>query len=378
MQTPSPVATNTATLPVPPKSPLIKALNLTRNCLPIETNMPVELRPEGKAIIWKDESFDSSNFWDFKTGAREIIPGVENIHYIAGNSVSPNHKLLVPRNVQNNELLIIDANATTLQKITPGIQFTGVLQWLTDQTLALWDNRSDLYLYSLKDGLQGKIFENYQDLPDDSDEYTVYEVNLDPTASRLVYQALHSFNLLDVKSRKIMAEIPAKSTVFSDMVWSNDGNYLYMLVTPSNVQNLKGNPGSKLLKLDRNGALIEWIGLDLQSKSSLYFSGISLSPDQNHVSFWLNSSFGKPGDMKWELVVIDLLSQTVKDYCIPQVENDFQMRSPWWSPDGKQLIVETNTELDKKDMALLDISTEKAYLIAKGAIPVGWMAPADK
>ena len=126
--------------------------------------------------------------------------------------------------------------------------------------------------------------------------------------------------------------------------------------------------------MDRNGNPIEWLGIKREPNPNqlLFVSGISVSPDQHYISFWFAPDTKKE-TFDWSLVVIDLISNSAKDLCILQKSKEMNLDSPLWSPDGTQLLVNSFLQEDQKDMVLVDVKTEKAYLVTRNASPVDWM-----
>jgi hypothetical protein len=249
----------------------------------------------------------------------------------------------------------------------------GVLRWVNNQTFLIWDS-NDVYLVDKDQGVQGKVLSDYQNnLPNFSSRDSRGLFEFDPTLKRMVYHVLNAFNLYDVESGKVIQSIPAVVPRFTDMVWTADGNYFYMLVESENTK-VPGNPAEKMLVMNRNGIPIEWLGIKREQNPNqlLFISNVSVSPDQHHVSFWLAPDEGS-FTHNWSLIIIDMLSKTAKDYCIKQPMNGYEINPARWSPDGTQLLVESGPQEEHRDTVLVDVTTEKAYLVARDAIPVDWM-----
>jgi hypothetical protein len=364
-----------ATLAPAPKSPVIETLAIKQQCLSIEAELPESVRPHGKAIIWDSFKGGNSYFWNFATKQREDIPGIEKGYSVPFRKVSPDNRWLAYTNQSGNKLSILGVNDQQSRDIPVDLSHPfSILYWSSNQTFLIWDYH-DVYLVDKDKGIQGKVLGDYQNnIPDFSSRDSRGLLEFDPTLKRLVYHVLNAFNLYDVEIGKVIQTIPAMiPATYTDMEWTADGNYFYMQVD-SNKTKVPGNPGDKLLIMNRNGIPIEWLGIkwDQNPKLPLFISGVSVSPDQHYLSFWMAPYEGS-FTYKWSLVVVDLFSKTAKDYCIEQISDALENRPPRWSPDGTQLLMESGPQEEHRDMVLVDVTTEKAYLVTKDAIPVDWM-----
>ena len=103
-------------------------------------------------------------------------------------------------------------------------------------------------------------------------------------------------------------------------------------------------------------------------------AGLSWSPDARYLAFWILYP-DSPG-LNWELVVYDTTAQKATDYCITNAGGSIRpLDAPIWSPDGRQLLVESRDAQGNNRVVILDLAQETAFLLSDNAYAAGWLAP---
>jgi hypothetical protein len=95
-----------------------------------------------------------------------------------------------------------------------------------------------------------------------------------------------------------------------------------------------------------------------------------LSPDSRSVAFWIWDSRNKTE----ELAVLDTSTGKIVNYCVEGDQTERHTSGiPIWSPDGRYLIIEQVVDINQNQVIVIDTIQEKAFVILKNQIPVGWM-----
>lgn len=196
-----------------------------------------------------------------------------------------------------------------------------------------------------------------------SDDYFsgIYrDVYFDPTLTKVIYFAKDDktqefyFSLWDIQSNKEVVRVPQVG--FGDYgfpaVWSLNSEQVIIRV-------LEGRNQYNLVSIHKNGQVDT-----IFPKNTGAFS---LSPDNNHLAFWLYDEDKK----NWSLSSINLKTKDVVDYCI---KSKYFPKTPIWSPDSRNLAIEIFSDNAKNTVVLLtDLEKKLAIQIAVDAKPVGWL-----
>ena len=78
--------------------------------------------------------------------------------------------------------------------------------------------------------------------------------------------------------------------------------------------------------------------------------------------------------MYGRLVVLDMATGDITDYCLPHGET---RTAPIWSPSGQQLVFEDYYRSQppvRSKVYLVDLTAQIAAVIADDVTPVGWLA----
>ena len=105
---------------------------------------------------------------------------------------------------------------------------------------------------------------------------------------------------------------------------------------------------------------------------ALTIDSLSWSPDGDKIAFWLHDRKANS-----TLMVTDHAIGNTVNYCILNVAAascPISFSAPFWSPDGKYLMIENRYATGKNKVLVVDPSNNSSFPIAENASPVGWMA----
>ena len=113
----------------------------------------------------------------------------------------------------------------------------------------------------------------------------------------------------------------------------------------------------------------------------VYIDDFSWSPDGRSIAFWFSSwqktnlSYDAVGNRY--LAILDTTTGLVTNTCI-NGENDASIGvrrypAPLWSPDSKQIVVQSQISEVSFQTVLIDIRQGRAFKIGEDLAPVGWM-----
>ncbi len=96
--------------------------------------------------------------------------------------------------------------------------------------------------------------------------------------------------------------------------------------------------------------------------------GFQWSPDGRYIAFWMDTRpvEGQMSRAPYRLFVLDIAKRLVTDYCV-------YGQSIVWSPDSRQIAVNSNSEGLGSQIILIDIVDEFAVQLGEGTL-VGWMS----
>jgi hypothetical protein len=160
--------------------------------------------------------------------------------------------------------------------------------------------------------------------------------------------------------------------------WSPDGNWLAVAGQLMSMNDVLANKNRlleqhyELFLISKNGQASQITNFSGAYQKAV-LSDLSWSPNGQYLSFWLQS---EPGDSSNHLIVFDLESWQMTDYCLYSSE---LIRPTIWSPDSHQLA--TNCHSEDCGMVILDIFSKRVFDFPKESVPdlsnlepIGWMA----
>jgi len=369
-------------------------------CLDVLSEMPKEATVTGTLVL--DSLYDPPLLLNIETGEMVIIPE-EDTETISFGGVTPDGQWLsydkitrdgpVPQGqVISWTLHVISAENKQLISIPWKDEWTGGSWWLNNVYLAIDSKAEPLNTVVFLDPFSGEqrlFYSNYPDIEnnaplrwgENSFNLTVYA----PDLSRVVYPSWSeehrkaSYVIWDLESDMATAELPFPDTWSYPPRWSPDGNRFIVGnpqrdYTPSKHRIDDPWPGDELYLISREGEVNQ-----LTTFSDIFDQYINIyhyiwSPDSRYIAFWLDinlltDAYTPDG----ELAVLDVYTNEVTVYCIRGNFASGPGEPPIWSPNSKQLLVESITEDGEDRVILIDIIGGYAVEVIRGYTPVGWM-----
>jgi hypothetical protein len=196
--------------------------------------------------------------------------------------------------------------------------------------------------------------------------------------TRVIYLSGQYLVLWDIQSQKELWRKPGGNfTVMPE--WSPDGSRFAMVIYEHNPQT--NFIHDELYMVDQDGRETQLTRLSdsYSSMPEIHIERLEWSPDGHYIALLLDVQDDVHEYKKWNLVVVDVATKQVTDYCISAKSN------PVWSPNGEQLVVTTPIDYGEYKMAvdsgkiphvrvvLIDVGGQFAVQLANDIIPVGWM-----
>jgi hypothetical protein len=105
--------------------------------------------------------------------------------------------------------------------------------------------------------------------------------------------------------------------------------------------------------------------------------GLSLSPDEKSIAFWLNMNYSfRDRNPQTELVILNLLTNKFTSLCIKG--GDYPL-TPVWSPQSDYLIASiSDYSSDKTTSYIVNLNNYDAYPLKENGYVYGWLNNSDK
>jgi hypothetical protein len=327
----------------------------------------------------------SGNLTDFS-----VSPDLKRIAYTDG-LLDANANWLV------NDLIIATADNQILQRI-PIEEDWGYIRWLDNDRLIIRQaddkvtdpvERSSTFLVlDLQTGEREILkpeFPGIYDLPPVPDWYGWGETAYNPSLDRVVYLKEDEDGRLyyvfwNLAENKEIAVFSVAEDIDAVPRWAPDGQHFAF--TPSLLLPSMQWPRYEFYDVTRDGRITQLTHL-ADSYSWVYIADFSWSPDEKLIAFWfsywLDKEIDRYGRTPQFLAVLDTKTGMITNYCIPGEINatigSRRIPPPLWSPNGQQIVVQSQTSQDSFDAILVDIPSGLAFFLEKDLEPVGWMTP---
>jgi len=378
-------------------------------CLDVEATMPPDVASNGILVLDSRVEDGSGRYKNFDTYFMNMVTRTttqvaeprQNLEEFA---VSPDRKWIAysdsrsDENVKTSERsLVIAADGNQEYKVLPWDDAWGSINWLDNQRLIIQketrDNPNDIVAiastFLVLDPFTGgqqtlqPDFPGIYDVPPlpiwDGWGETVY----DPTLTRVVYlqgdvSGPFYYVLWDTQNSKQVSDIQIIGELSAIPRWSPDGKQFTL--APSLFENGQSYPSYELYSIDRDGKTTRLTYLT-DYYPRVYIDDFSWSPDGRYIAFWFSSwqdttiSYEALGNRY--LAVLDTANGWVTNYCI-NGENDASIGlriypPPLWSPDSKQVVVQSQVSKNYFQTVLVDVKESRAFIIAEDLAPVGWI-----
>jgi hypothetical protein len=191
------------------------------------------------------------------------------------------------------------------------------------------------------------------------------------TLTRAVYVSGDHYILWDSSTN---ADIVTKLTYapYIEPKWSPDGNFVAMILEYGNLDTFIFQ--DKLVILDQKGDETNLTKFfeDYKENITIQIGSFRWSPDNRYIAFSLRTGVALDKDSPSTLIVADLITKEIYDYCFPI--NTYSSIN--WSPDSRKLIVEAHNpriSVEENRAILVDITSNWSAYIGDGFTPIGWM-----
>ena len=380
-QTAKPIPSLTASPPpaqLPTFPPTAKSTSIVKTqCLSVLPAAPQFNENEGAIVLNPNlgrEDNSTSFLLNLSTGAKTPLGGDRILDPV----VSPNQKFYAYHNYTKHQLMVFSADGR-LQRSLPFEKEWGGFRWLDNENLIInLPEEIDPGNFNLTFNtvipmtrLVVNPFTGHRqilkpDFPDIDHINNIDITTYDPQLTRVVYLAEIKGKgmgdiLFDISNQKRLAELP-NDAYSRAPVWAPDGSKVIITT------------GEWAIYIITRDGLFSRIP---QNPEDIEGNGYRWSPDGKKVAFWLVS--GTAESVKFSLAVLDVDSKEITDYCLSASEysiDDNLIAPPYWSSNGKHLVVETNIQQDNitRDVYWVDLQEGLAAKIAENLTPSGWLA----
>jgi dipeptidyl aminopeptidase/acylaminoacyl peptidase len=380
-------------------TPTVSVGSSLERCLSIDTNKSLDLNFHGYLIL--NGSVDANRGSEYKINleTNEIMEISKPGEGILDISISPDGKWIAYESyipsTKSDSLVIVDSLGKQVENIPWETEWLFLSSWLdTNSLLISMKNESSLETSTADQFRKFLVFNPF------TNEHIILEPDLPeifvapgftgligegfhPDLDHVVYlqgdrafiEPLH-YMLWDIKQKRSLAdfEVVLQPTAFP--TWSSDGSK-FALAASIKEDIYQTWPAYELYTVNRDGQITQLTQLN-NYYPWVYIENYSWSPNGKYIAFWFSWWSGEKPDGelsgKRYLAVVDAENNDLTYLCIQGRPGDNgRVESPVWSPDGKQLSVESLSSEGNSQVILIDLAQQIAAPIAEDMTPIGWM-----
>jgi hypothetical protein len=199
------------------------------------------------------------------------------------------------------------------------------------------------------------------------------KADIDPSLKRVLYNDKDERLVLwDLDAQKELASLPSP-TDLGDGTWSPDGKE-FAIPWPSSRFG-----AADLFTMDMDGNVTKLTDFNQKYQFANVDARPSWSPDGRHIAFWLrisNVADADPKTIRQWLAITDMTTLDTQIYCLSPNKPPTHGGDIVWSPDGQQLIVNTEVLSEEVKPVLVDLTNlTQSRLDTHGLWVDDWMAP---
>jgi Tol biopolymer transport system component len=358
-----------------------------KSCMSLVSTFPIDQNYTGKIALINayvhppapELYYDEIYFYNLSTKQKPSLFPFRTIDI----SFSPDYNYFAFMDRKDNLTKIFSSEMILYKTIFLGGAQPLLDQWLGTRYLLFRDAHlktphpnamfipADIIIHDIQTNDRQTLNSNYPDIDTfytrmwDGGDTTKYN----PDFSRVIYRSysktqtdtdgnpIQEYILWDLEKHEIVLEIPS-GNFFTPPVWSPDGSKFAVV-----------GPKGDLLVVTKDGVIRSYLDASVDVYSAERFSW---SPDGRKIGFWLKKAY-----VSNSFAILDLSSGDITDTCIPLgVQNDYldQTFRGVWSPDGQLVAIRANqSDRNKFDALLLDLTGGFAVKIADNIAPIGWL-----
>jgi hypothetical protein len=360
--------------------------------------LPESASSTGKFLFWsKKQTFDlplivmDMDTWEKK----ELL----DVRYKIGLSaaISPTMEWLAFHDLNNNKLMLMDANLKLSEVSDWDEQWRWITGWLNNEQIQfrLMQKNETNEIFPL--GLLNIYTKEYEEIERDYPRFIFTTENegwiqatiYDPTLSKVAYPAFpnsegnKSIVMLDIKTNDIITEIKDFHFItISRPKWTSDGKYLILVKEDYLGKSRPEEDHEEFFRVSYEGDVKRLTYFNDYHKFSRIGS-FSLSPDEQFLAFWFQDK--SEGDNEY-LNILNLQTLEIIDTCIYHLASYSNAIIPYWSPDNHAMVImrdKYRVEGDQDDVTseiiYIDLINGFAASIAEDVVPIGWLvnSPVD-
>jgi Tol biopolymer transport system component len=338
-----------------------------KQCLNVDND--ISFGDTHEEILYFDVTTNRYSLYNVLLNTREAInPGLNIVDYI----ISPNHKLLAYKNIDTNQIRIVNTSRKVISIINEDEGKTlEPIHWLDNEYLVLSKTTNDLInttvIYSINNK---KMVEYLPDYPEINNidhinwgGYMFTRVAINPKMEYAVYPSIGKkapIILYDLINKKPVSVLYTDGFFGSMPQWSRDGKEVLVTGYPGRNENgdVPLSDGNELYLLDTAGKVtrLTYLTANQNADETAY----SWSPDESKVAFLLETN-----NLGWHLALYDRFKGIVTDLCLAGYQ-------PMWSVDGRFLLL--NSTATDNSIYIVDIENGKFKTFHIDGVGLGWIA----
>ena len=317
-------------------------------------------------------------------------------------ALSPGRDKLAYFDEMSRQIVIVDATGRRLETFPDRGNWQGVIQWVDYENLLIEKYIDSPYewsasvLFNLTNQAQKEYLPDYPDflffiVVPNWGNYAFTNAVYDPTFTRVIYPASPADSddydvlaLWDLEAQREITHFYAYAPDYGGLpLWTKDGMDFIASFYPE-VTSRKGNVyknayedlpyhgGYELFRVSRDGSVKRLSYLT--TKYAAAEEGLSLSPDDTLVAFWLNIEYQgirpKNGRM---LTILNISTEEITNLCLPSGDYPWP---PVWSPDGRYLAVTVSSSGTEyfSHILIVDLEDGTYSKLSEGYSAEGWMS----
>lgn len=330
---------------------------------------------------------DGVSSYLFESGRVTVLEGD---YAFSLGAEAPDKKWLAYYDYGASKLMLLDGNGDMYDIVDWDDQWHRVLSWLDRDKLVIQQKGEmtgnsipPVGIYSLNDHSYLELTRDYpnQYFPAEWEYLWTSSTIYDPDLTMVIYPAFPtdsqvlSLNLVDLQTGQVIAEIGGyRGGIISTPKWSPNGDRLATPIERGLPQDYTATVyhHQEFIISDRYG------NYEQVTNFNDYFEEprighFNWSPDGQRIAFWFQNW---PESHDEFLMVLDISTRQVVNYCIASDPRDGPSAPPIWSPDGNSLIARVigyeNGE-EEDNIVLIDLKNAYAVTIAQNLRPIGWL-----